>query len=235
VKKRILNAIFFSGPAIILAIAIVHHQQTYHGKSAAVWFEAMRTNEGEALVGLQNLGAYALPILKDRLRSPATTERCRAALALGKLGPVAKDAVRDLIQALDDGAPGVRCEAMLALSRLKITNQDVAPKLMTKIPDAKEGSCAATLLNAIIKERREEGLPPIPCEGYEYGSACLTSAVPAMRLNGAIQLAAVSSTNQQAMAALQGLRHDENGWVRQEVSLLITNSNALGDFKLVSE
>jgi hypothetical protein len=232
VKTRILIAIIFLClPVTILVIAVVHHKQA----SAVVWFDAMRTDQDAALVGLQHLGVYALPTLRDRLRSPAPTERCRAALALGKLGPVANDTVSDLIQVMDDDNPSVRCEVMLALSRLKITNQEVASKLMSKIPDAKEGAYAATLLNSIIKERKSESLLPIPCEGYEYGSACLTSAIPAMRLNGAIHLAAVSATNQMAAVALQGLLHDENGWVRQEVSVLVTNSNALGDFKLLSE
>jgi HEAT repeat protein len=235
-KKRILNAIiFWCVPVALLITIIIRKDPTYQGKSTTVWVDEMRTNQVVALDALQHVGAGALPALKDGLKSSAVTERCRAALALGKLGAAAKDAVPDLIKTLDDGSPGVQCEAMRALMRIGVTNEDLAPKLMAKLANKETGAYAATLLNSIGQERMAENLPPLPEAGYKYGMACLKSPTPSMRLNGAIQLASVAQTDKHAKTALQSLLNDKNGWVREEVSKLMTNSDALSNFHLVTD
>jgi len=235
-KKKILNAIIFCCvPLAILITAVIRREPTYHGKSTTVWVEELRTNQDVALNALQHLGTGALPPLEDGLKSSAVTERCRAALALGKLGATANDAVPNLIQALDDDSPSVQCEAMMALTRIGVTNEDLAPKLMTKLTNKDTGAYAATLLNSIERERATENLPPLPEAGYDYGMACLNSPTPAMRLNGAIQLASIAQKDERAKNALQSLSNDKNGWVRQEAAQLMTNPAALPNFKLVSE
>jgi hypothetical protein len=236
VKQKILNAvIFLCVPVAIFVTAIIHRERLYHGKAATMWFEEMQTNQDVALNAMKQMGDGAVPALTDELKSSSLTERCRAALALGKLGPVAASAIPDLIQTLDDKQPEVQCEAMLALSRLNITNQDLIPKLISKLTDKRTGNYAATLLNSIERERAVENLSPFSNDGCDYGSACLKSSIPSMRLNGAIQLAKIAQKDQRAKTALQSLLHDENGWVRQETAQLMTNPTALANFKLVSE
>jgi hypothetical protein len=236
VKNRILYTILFLClPVTILAIVAVHWQDSYRGKLASTWVEELRHNESAAMAALQNIGPRAVPPLRNALTSRAPTERCRAASALGKLGMAAKDAIPDLIRALDDPSSSVQCEAMLALSRLNITNQDITPKLISQLANQKTGAYAATLLNSIARQRKAEHLPAFPEDGHDYGMACLKSPIPSVRLNGAIKLASVAQEDPDAKKALESLSHDENGWVRQEVSRLITNSGALAGFRLVSE
>jgi HEAT repeat protein len=235
-KKSVLNAIIFlCVPVAILITAVVRREPVYHGKSTTVWVGEMITNQDAALDALQHLGKGALPTLEDGLKSSAVTERCRAALALGKLGVAAKDAVPDLIQMLDDENTSVQCEAMMALTRIGVTNEDLMPKLMAKLTNKDTSAYAATLLSSIEQERKEYNLPPLPEAGYDYGMACLKSPMPAMRLNGAIQLASVARKDDRAKNALELLLKDENGWVRQETAQLMTNPAALPNFKLVSE
>src|SRR5665213_3498152 len=85
-KKRILNAIIFlCVPAVIFFTVVIRREPTYGGKSATMWFQELRLNQDAALNALQHIGAGALPALKDGLKSSALTDRCMAALALGKL------------------------------------------------------------------------------------------------------------------------------------------------------
>jgi HEAT repeat protein len=234
--KRILNAIiFWCVPAAMLITAGIRREPTYQGKSTTIWVEEMRTNQDSALNALQHMGTGVLPAFKDKLKSSEPTERCRAAFALGKLGSAAKDAVPDLIQTSDDDSPNVQCEAMIALARIGVTDEELVPKLMAKLTNKDTGAFAATLLNSMERKRKADNLPPLSEAGYEYGMACLNSQTPSIRLNGAIQLASVAQKDQRAKAALQSLLNDNNGWVREEASTLITNSLALPNFRLVSD
>ncbi len=185
---------------------------------------------------LQHMGKRALPALREMLQTASNTERCRAARAMGRLGPEAsREAVPDLLGALGDSTPGVRGEAMMALVRIGITNDDLAPRLIGELSNDITGAFAATLLNSIERNRAQEKLPPSREAGYTYGMACLGQGAPALRLNGAIQLASVAQEDPRAKAALASLLHDENGWVREGVAKLMTNRNALANFKLVSD
>jgi len=236
-KKVILNAIIFlCVPVAILITAAIRRDPTYQGKPAAIWVEEIRTDQDAALNALRHIGKGSLPALREALKTASPTERCRTAWVMGRLdSTAAHEAVPDLIQMLDDDSPGVQCEAMMALTRIGITNADLSPKLMAKLPNGDTGAFAATLLNSIEQERKAANLPPLPEAGYDYGAACLKSPTPAMRLNGAIQLASVAQKDDRAKSALQSLLKDQNGWVRQETAHLMTNPAALPNFKLVSE
>lgn len=235
-KKGILVAIiFWFVPVAFLITILFRREPTYHGVSASVWLGQMGTNQDVALNALQHIGKSALPILKDVLNSSARTDRCRAAMVLGKMGDAAGDAVPDLIRMLDDDCPSVQCEAMMALTRIGVTNEDLASKLVGNLTNNQTGPFSAALLNSIEYVREAHNLPRLSTAGYDYGMACLKSSVPSMRLNGAIQLESVVQTDARAKSALQSLLCDENYWVRQEVARLMLNPDIPPNFKLVSE
>jgi len=58
---------------------------------------------------------------------------------------------------------------------------------------------------------------------------------PCVRLNGAIQLASVAQKDDRAKAALQSLLNDGDIAVRTQTARLMTNPNALPNFKMVSD
>jgi len=208
----------------------------YQGEPATIWAERIRTDRDAALNALQHLGKGALPALREMLKGPSRTESCRAAWALGRLGPAATNAVPDLIQVLGDGGNiGLQSEAMLSLSRIGITNKDIVPELMAQLTNFYVCGFAATLLNSIERERKKENLPPFPEEGYDYGMACLKSPTPFIRLNGAIQLASVAQRDDRAKIALQTLLNDGDIAVRVQTARLMTNPGALPNFKMVSD
>jgi HEAT repeat protein len=60
-----------------------------------------------------------VPLLRDALRDPDPELRWRAAEALGRIGPGARDAVPDLTAALKDPDEAVRRWAAWALGRVE--------------------------------------------------------------------------------------------------------------------
>jgi len=235
-KKILRTIIFFCVPVAILITTMIHRDPKYQGKPAAIWVEEIRTDQDAALNALQHMGKGALPALREMLNFPAPTERCRAAWVMGRLDPaVANAAVPDLISVLDDGNVVLQSEAMHSLSRIGITNVDLVPKLMAKLTNDTTGAFAAELLNSIQKKRKSENLPSFQGDGYDYGMACLASPRSCLRLNGAIQLASVAQQDERAKIALQSLLKDKDVAVRAETMRLMTNPDALSNFKLVSE
>ena len=233
-KNIILKAvIFLCVPAGILTTAILKREPMYQGKPAGIWVDELRLNRDSAMNALHHLGKAAVPALRAGLNSRAPTDKCRAAWALGNLGPVAGEAVPDLIQTLDDGNPGVENEAMEALSRIGLTDETIVPKLLAKLTGGLTDPFAATLLNAIEQARQREILPPVSGDAFAYDMAFLKSGTPVVRLNGAIKLAVLARKDDRAKAALQTLLEDENQSVRVEAAHLMTNPAALPNFRMV--
>ncbi|MFQ5731052.1 MAG: HEAT repeat domain-containing protein, partial [Planctomycetaceae bacterium] len=81
-----------------------------------------------AVEGLSTVGADAVPQLMailDPDKEIDADDKARAALALGKMGPIAKDALEVLDSALDDEDPWVRINAAEAIWR--ISGQTTSP------------------------------------------------------------------------------------------------------------
>jgi HEAT repeat protein len=235
--RKILHAVaFLCVPVAILITAAIRRDPMYQGEPATVWAEKIRTDRDTALNALQHLGKGALPALREMLNGPSRTESCRAAWAMGRLEPfVARETVPDLIQTLGTGNIVLQSEVMNSLSRIGITNEDIVPGLMAQLTDNYICAFAATLLNSIERDRKAENLPPLPEAGYDYGMACLKSPTPFIRINGAIQLASVAQKDERAKAALESLLNDKDMVVRVQTARLMTNPDALPNFKMVSD
>lgn len=233
--RRLLFVLcFFLVPAAILITVILKRERTFEGKSAILWIRNMQTDQDGSLLALKELGNDALPALRYTLKSSATTEKCRAALALGKLGSNAVEAVPDLIEALGDERIEVQCEVMLALSRIGTTNEGVVGTALAKLRNPRTAVPAALLLNMDLKYREAAGQRPFS-NNYTYGLACSTSPVPSVRVNGAALLAQLGQVNVEAKQALNLLCDDTNSWVRQQARLFRTNSTTSNTFRLIDD
>jgi HEAT repeat protein len=81
--------------------------------------EQLKGGNGQAALQLVKLGAKAVPVLIETLKSDTEPRvRSQAAWALGEIGPAAKEATPELVRALDDAEPGVAGEAASALAKL---------------------------------------------------------------------------------------------------------------------
>jgi len=237
-KKKILNVvIFLCVPAAILITAAVHREPMYQGKPAALWVLEIRTDRDKALNALQHMGKGALPALREMLQSNSPTEKCRAAWAMGRLGPdAAREAVPDLLLLLDDGNVVLQSEAMHSLSRIGITNQDIVPKLQAQLTGSND-AFAAELLISIERARKAKNLPPISGDEFDYDMAFLKAPTLSVRFNGALKLAVLAQKDERAKAALKSLLNDEDIAVRAETARIMANINptAMPNYKMVSE
>lgn len=97
---------------------------------------------------LQDPPAEALPILRRLLRRSDRTTRREAAIALGKYGPVAIDAIPDLIHAMKTGGTDVSWFSALSLGEIGSTDPNVIAAL-------KE---ATTSRDSMLQKRAEMAL-----------------------------------------------------------------------------
>jgi len=239
-KKVLYPIIFLCVPVAILITAAMRREPTYQREPATVWVGRLRTSSkadrDTALKALQHMGEGSLPALREMLNGSSGTESMRAAWAMGRLGPASKNAVPDLLQAMRErGNTGLQIEAMNSLSHVGLTNEDIVPEVMSQLTNSVLCGYAATLLNSMERERQIENLPPFPEAGYIYGMACLKSQSRGVRINGAIHLAKIAQKDERAKAALQSLLNDEDIAIRVQTANLMTNSDALPDFKMVSD
>ena len=90
----------------------------------------------------------AVPRLIELSRSPDALVRQQAALALGKIGPAAKEGVSALAVALDDGEWPVRRQAAIALGEIGPDAKLAKPVLQKRTKDD----------NALVRKAAEEAL-----------------------------------------------------------------------------
>jgi HEAT repeat protein len=214
-------------PIALVTVILIKRPALYQGKSEAMWFDEMKGDTNlEALNALRAMGRPAVELLRAELKDPSRDKRFRAAWALWHFGTGAYEAVPDLVQAVDDPDASVREFATLALTQLGPTNEDLARKVVPRLagPSSAVSTAAANLLDSIEKERAKRNLPPIVRDEYAYGMAFLKSPVPAIRLRGGQKLARLYPEDERATLALKALANDTNGWVRQEVAVLLARS-----------
>jgi HEAT repeat protein len=103
-----------------------------------------------AAFALGQAGEAAVPALKRSLRSVNSEARGLAAFALGQMGAAARDAVPELITALDDWSPRVRANAASALGFIGKDSALALPALATALRD-RDGRTVQAALEAIIQ------------------------------------------------------------------------------------
>lgn len=84
---------------------------------------------------LARIGLPAMPALIDALRDPSADVRDRAAQALARIGPPARQAVPSLIDALNDPDWRVRRSAARALGQIGPAAEEAVPALIEVIRD----------------------------------------------------------------------------------------------------
>ncbi len=82
---------------------------------------------------LGRIGAPAVPLLVEALRSPDVAVRLRAVEALGRMGSEAANAVPTLIPLLDDANPDVRRSAARTLGLIGPAAKDAVPSLVRNL------------------------------------------------------------------------------------------------------
>jgi HEAT repeat protein len=96
--------------------------------------------DGEiAAWSLAAIGADSVPALTDMLADPVPRLRCRAAVALGLIGPGAERAVPALVKMLDDPDMSTRWEATDALGCISRRSELVVPALIQALSDPNVG------------------------------------------------------------------------------------------------
>jgi HEAT repeat protein len=215
---------FLSVPLLILALAIVRHQGGYRAVAIDTRFNQIKTGEqSPALVAVQELGGAVVPTLRKRLKSQDISDRIKAAWVLGQLGPVASNAIPDLIMCLDDPVNNLPIFAIQSLEAIAPAQVDAVPKLLSKLSDANEGvsNCAADLLGMIEKERKARNLR-MSSDDYEYDMAFVHASALRVRLIGLERLMRLSSSDERALRALKLLSNDSNAVVRERCAILLS-------------
>lgn len=112
----------------------------FAGRSTSAWLADLRSEDANerarAAEQLQAGGSEALPVLTQLLQQPGDPEpRWRAAEALGRLGPAAREAGPLLIAALEDPDPLVADVSAKALAKLVPDVPGAVPALVRRFPD----------------------------------------------------------------------------------------------------
>jgi HEAT repeats len=235
-NKKIWCAVAYAAfPIAIFTAALINREPRYHGKTALKWIDELRLNPDASLDALRHMGPAAVPALKNGLKSLSATHRCRSAWVLGRFGPEAKDAVPELIRALDDRRPGVQQEAMASLSHIGITNEDIVRQLQSKLTVKIIDGFAATLLDSIERERKANNLIPVPGDQFDYDMAFLKSPTRSVRTYGVIKLAALARQDERAKTALQALSSDRDLVIRLQAEKLMKNATAITQSRLIAD
>jgi HEAT repeat protein len=221
-KKNIFHAIlFFAMPVGLLITAAIRMGPMYKGRSACVWLEQMQmVEQSPGMEAMRALGKDAVPVLQKALHSQQAAERVKAAWALGHLGPVARSAVPDLIQALDDKFPNAQIVALQSIEAIDVYGDDLIPKVIEKLGHPHPGVCnsAANLLTRIEQKRKAESLPMVNDE-FDYDMAFLHSPASRVRLMGMRKLAKFSKEDKRVAKALTPLLNDSNMVIREEAAM----------------
>lgn len=227
-NKILLGAMFFALPILFLIVVVSKRETSYQGKSASVWFEQIQTLgetnvNGPQINALRSMGISAVPVVQNALKSSKRHDRAKAAWVLGQLGPVASNAVPDLILALDDADPSTQNYAIAALAAIGTTSEEAVPKLVAKLssPNPAISYFAADLLDKIEHERQAKKLSPVSGDEYERAMSFVRAALPTVRVKGVNRLAKLAPKDERAAATLRLLANDPNGSVRQTAAALL--------------
>lgn len=225
-KKVVIAVIFFCLPVGMFITVFMNSRSTYQGKSALVWFEGVKMAEpSSSLDALKRMGKAAVPTLQLELKSESIGYRYRAAWVLGEMGPVARDAVPDLIQAMNDSDLVVRFQAIKALNALDVTQEDLVPKL-TALTDRNDwGVVKSPGLGAVVNESAADLLIKIEqsekanhllssTNEYEYGMVFLRSPDLRVRVLGVNELAKLTHDDPRVVATMESLLKDTNALIR---------------------
>jgi len=222
-QKYLMAVIFLCTPAAILTIAISRHNRIYQTARAEAFFDEMKWEEPTpGLEGLVKMGAAAVPTLQEALKDPLQRMKCRAAIALAKIGPAASNAVPDLVANLDDDDDITRDYTLKALAAIGTCRADVVPKLLARLVSWHESYYAADVLDKIEKERKAAGLPPAYSDAYEYAMTFARAATPAVQLRA---LPKLPQKDERSLAVFKAFSNDTNGWVREETRKFLNDHN----------
>ncbi len=229
VKKAIVYcSLFLSMPLAIVIFAVIHRGPTFEGKRVTEWFREMKMGQpSPALTAFQRMGRAGMPPLQKALQSGQYSEKVKAAWALGQLGPVASNAIPDLVQCLDTGLGGLDIFAMQSLERIAPAQVDAIPQLLAKLGDRDLGvsNTAADLLNKVERDRRARNLWTNSDE-YGYDLAFLNASSQRVRLFGLLRLMHFSHPDERVAATFQTLLTDTNDMIRGQTALFFKTGRA---------
>ncbi len=216
VRLAVLDAMIDLGPDAAPAIpALVHTLRTDYGGQSK---EELHQDYRSALA-LAAIGKPAVDGLQGLLVEKKVNVRAEAAMALGRIGPVAEAAIPALIRSLGDESDRVRREASLALGRIGETA--VEPLLISAISD-----------NANIRYGSVEALGHLPNTDPRVRKALLERVgdeVPAVRARA---LAALGHQNLPAdllVPIMERAMSDPDEAVRlATVNLLVERRDVIG-------
>jgi len=141
------------------------------------------------------------------------------------LGPVASNAIPDLVQSLDDPVNNLPIFALQSLATIApVQMEEDVPKLLAKLNDSNEGviNCAADLLAKIEQARKAQNLPTHADE-YEYDMTFLRSSAQRVRLIGLQRLMQLSPKDERVVSAFKALLNDSNVMVRGQAEFYLKN------------
>jgi HEAT repeat protein len=226
-KRSILNGLLFlCMPVGILVLAIMHRPPMFEGKEVVIWFNGVEASQSSpGLAAFKRMGRVAVPVLQQELKSEDVSSRVKAAWLLGQLGPVASNAIPDLVQSLDDPVNNLPIFALQSLATIApVQMEEDVPKLLAKLNDSNEGviNCAADLLAKIEQARKAQNLPTHADE-YEYDMTFLRSSAQRVRLIGLQRLMQLSPKDERVVSAFKALLNDSNVMVRGQAEFYLKN------------
>jgi hypothetical protein len=218
-KNAVFKAfIFLCFPAVILICAIAHHEPAFEGKEIPVWFSEIKVGHpSPALAAFQKMGSAAVPVLQTELKSQDAGSRIKAAWVLGQLGPVASNAIPDLLQSLDNPVNNLPIFALQSLETIAPAQVDDVSKLLSELCSTNIGvcNCAADLLDKIEQARKAANLPQYG-DAYENAMVFLRSPAGRVRSMGVGRLIRLSPDDKRALTTLKSLLNDPDTVVRQQ-------------------
>ena len=222
--------VFLALPVGILVFAIMHMPVAYNGKEASVWFnEAKLGQPSPGMVAFREMGKRGVPVLQMALQSLDTGDKLKAVWMLGQLGPVASNAIPNLVNCLDDDPSGnLAIHALQSLGTIDPAQVDAIPILMLKLSDPNPGvsNCSADLLNKIEQARKARHLS-VGVDDYEYALAFLHGSVQRVRIMGLRKLMQLSLNDKRVEATFQSLLNDTNDQIRAEALRRLKTSEAV--------
>ena len=217
-------AVLIPGSPVYLSKLLNHPQ--HDGHSTRYWLRAVDSSDPElrhhALYCLGAIGTdagEAVPKLAQVMREDADpSARSDAALALSKMAPASRVAVKELAEALGDPEARVRMNAAIALSRLHADARPAIPALIKAIND-EDNLTNLQLFAFTIQEMSSIALGRASAGSPEAVPA-LTEALAAaetepMRAALARALGEVGADAKPALPLLRVMRKNKTPWLRE--------------------
>jgi HEAT repeat protein len=208
----VLVEIYTLSPDVRLAVL---KGMSYRGAAATAWIDdALFDRDWDVCLAadrmLRELGADAVPTLRQRLQSSDATTRFRAAYALGLLMAQARDAAPDLIEAVRDPENRVRQQALSSLLSIDDQHPELLRILQAAVRDADATvrQAAAQNLGRLLPEARAV----VP----DLIRLLLNDPVPEVRAAAAEALGAATSDTDLVIPALRKALQDPHDCARSE-------------------